>query len=138
MHTWSRTTCHAPVDDSLDDAFNANDWEIEADLLQTLAILPVPLSLLELLEGQKYDLFCQLNLVTNARDPNSGFYADDKGLLHNRRLSILNVSRLLYTIISEVDYVPWLTTKSWQDTLPSDEYILFYSRPTFGHRWLLM
>lgn len=63
-----------PVDDNLDDAFNANYRITGSNEPRALDDLAVLLSTSKVLEEKMYDQFCQLILVTNTSDANSGFY----------------------------------------------------------------
>lgn len=80
--TLSHTANHTPVDDNLDNGFNASDWLIEASEPHALDDFANPLSTLELLEGWKYNLVYQLILATKASDYNSGYFGGDDGFLH--------------------------------------------------------
>lgn len=88
MPTRSHSASHTTVHDNQDNYFNANNWLVEANELQALDDLPVPLSTFALLVVQKYDQFCHLILATKASDNESRFNEGDDGLLQRRHLSI--------------------------------------------------
>lgn len=76
----SHTTSQTPVDDNLNNGFNANDWMIAAKESQVLDDLNVSLSTLALLEAQKYYKFCHIILASKAGGPSSGCNEGDDGL----------------------------------------------------------
>lgn len=91
----SYTASHDPVDDSLNNGFNAKDHILKAGEPQALNDLVVSLSKLELLEGQKYDRFYSLILATKFSHTRIGIYTFDDGYLHHPLPSILDKQQIV-------------------------------------------
>lgn len=113
----SRSARHSPVDDGQGGDFSANVWIIEASEPEAIDDLTVPLLSPELLEEQKYDQFRTFVLATKASGPCAEFYNAARDSCSADTHGYLDYSRLPYHIVSKVEYVPWLTTTSWQSTL---------------------
>lgn len=100
--TRSQTDSSTPVDDNLDDEFNASGLRIKANKLQALNRLAVPQYIQELLEVQKYDLFLILIQAIKSSDPSPYFYKDDDGLLRCRYSSLPRLRQIILAILSPI------------------------------------